>query len=113
MTIVPKGVTAVTGSAVTMPCYPKVLVQPQLNNFQKMLLALHMFQKLQSLILLPLSPCRDQKQRKATVIPCPSIFLEFIDIRIKQIIDNCCVITSIADIFSHYHAPSSKERGSK
>lgn len=62
-----------------------------------------LFQKLQSLrksIALK-SVQGDQKGRKATVISCPSFFLEFTDIQIKQVMDNCGVITSIADIFSH------------
>ena len=40
----------------------------------------------------------DQKERKATVISCPSFLLEFTDIQIKQVLDNCELIMSIADV---------------
>lgn len=40
----------------------------------------------------------DQKGRKATVISCPSFFLEFSDVQIKQVLDNCEAISSISDV---------------
>ena len=40
----------------------------------------------------------DQKGRKATVISCPSFLLEFSDVQIKQVLDNCEVISSISDV---------------
>lgn len=43
----------------------------------------------------------DQKERKATVISCPSFLLEFTDVQIKQVLDKCEFMTSIADVISH------------
>ena len=40
----------------------------------------------------------DQRGRKATVISCPSFFLEFSDVQIKQVLDNCEAISSISDV---------------
>ena len=43
----------------------------------------------------------DQKERKATVISCPSFLLEFTDVQIKQVLDKCEFMMSIADVISH------------
>lgn len=40
----------------------------------------------------------DQKGRKATVISCPSFFLDFSDVQIKQVLNNCEAISSISDV---------------
>ena len=74
------------------------LKKRDVSSRQKELLEQKLVHLRKSLVIKSLSMQGDQKERKATILSCQSFFLEFTKIQIKQVLENCEYITSVANV---------------